>query len=107
MESTKMHVDGRTCKRPRLRLRHAWQPSSKRNHRPSLRSMSSLTPSLQTCKILHKYPLAPTMNNTFHGPIDAQVAIPAPQCGPGGTMNFNFGSGKTDGTLESHPQIAA
>ncbi|KAI4940873.1 hypothetical protein J4E91_011130 [Alternaria rosae] len=36
------------------------------------------------------------MASTFHGTIDAHVAIPAPQCGPGGTMNFNFGPGRTD-----------
>ncbi|CAN9424569.1 unnamed protein product [Alternaria alternata] len=37
------------------------------------------------------------MASTFHGAIDAHVAIPAPHCGPGGTMNFNFGSGRADG----------
>ncbi|KAF2030383.1 TPR-like protein [Setomelanomma holmii] len=36
------------------------------------------------------------MASTFHGPFDAHIAIPAPQCGPGGTMNFNFGS-RVDG----------
>ncbi|CAN9459336.1 unnamed protein product [Alternaria sp. RS040] len=37
------------------------------------------------------------MASTFHGAIDAHVAIPAPHCGPGGTMNFNFGPGRADG----------
>ncbi|OWY45267.1 TPR-like protein [Alternaria alternata] len=37
------------------------------------------------------------MASTFHGAIDAHVAIPAPHCGPGGTMNFNFGPGQADG----------
>ncbi|RYO15400.1 hypothetical protein AA0111_g11703 [Alternaria arborescens] len=37
------------------------------------------------------------MTSTFHGAIDAHVAIPAPHCGPGGTMNFNFGPGLADG----------
>ncbi|KAJ4312335.1 hypothetical protein N0V94_007489 [Neodidymelliopsis sp. IMI 364377] len=37
------------------------------------------------------------MASTFHGAIDAHIAVPAPQCGPGGTMNFNFGSDRTDG----------
>ncbi|KAJ8112893.1 hypothetical protein OPT61_g4848 [Boeremia exigua] len=37
------------------------------------------------------------MASTFHGSFDADVAIPAPHCGPGGTMNFNFGSSPTDG----------
>ncbi|RYN53567.1 hypothetical protein AA0118_g9685 [Alternaria tenuissima] len=37
------------------------------------------------------------MASTFHGAIDAHIAIPAPNCGPGGTMNFNFGSGRADG----------
>jgi hypothetical protein len=50
-------------------------------------------------QVLRKHRLAQSMASTFHGAIDAQVAIPAPQCGPGGTMNFNFGSGRTDSTL--------
>ncbi|CAI9627914.1 unnamed protein product [Alternaria burnsii] len=37
------------------------------------------------------------MASTFYGAIDAHVAIPAPHCGPGGTMNFNFGPGQADG----------
>ncbi|OAK96859.1 hypothetical protein IQ06DRAFT_47717 [Phaeosphaeriaceae sp. SRC1lsM3a] len=36
------------------------------------------------------------MASTFHGPFDAHVAIPAPHCGPGGTMNFNFGASPAD-----------
>jgi hypothetical protein len=27
----------------------------------------------------------------FYGPIDGHIVIPAPHCGPGGLMNFNFG----------------
>jgi hypothetical protein len=48
MESKNMYVGGRTCKRPRLRLRHAWQPSSERSRRPSLRSISSVPSFTQT-----------------------------------------------------------
>ncbi|KAF2843949.1 hypothetical protein T440DRAFT_494281 [Plenodomus tracheiphilus IPT5] len=36
------------------------------------------------------------MASAFHGGIDAHIAIPAPQCGPGGIMNFNFGSYQAD-----------
>lgn len=39
------------------------------------------------------------MASAFHGPIDAHNAIVGPHCGPGGVMNFNFGSG---GTLRYH-----
>ena len=39
------------------------------------------------------------MAGVFHGPIDAHNAIVGPQCGAGGVMNFNFGSG---GTLRYH-----
>jgi hypothetical protein len=42
------------------------------------------------------------MASAFYGPIDANVAIPAPHCGPGGTMHFNFGTVQTVGTLEPY-----
>jgi hypothetical protein len=47
------------------------------------------------------------MASAFHGGIDAHIAIPAPQCGPGGIMNFNFGPHQADGMLRSHRQTAA
>lgn len=47
------------------------------------------------------------MGSAFHGAIDAHVAIPAPHCGPGGTMNFNIGgTSMTDGTLALLPTRA-
>lgn len=50
--------------------------------------------------------LKPRMGSTFHEAIDAHVAIPAPHCGPGGTMYFNFGgSSLTDGTLGPTPHL--
>lgn len=39
------------------------------------------------------------MASTFHGPMEAHIAIPAPHCGPGGTMNFNFGPDRADNAL--------
>ncbi|KAF2732966.1 hypothetical protein EJ04DRAFT_469350 [Polyplosphaeria fusca] len=31
------------------------------------------------------------MTSAFNGAVDGHVVIPAPHCGPGGTMHFNFG----------------
>lgn len=46
------------------------------------------------------------MTSTFHGPLDAHTATTAPHCGPGGTMNFNFGSGRADNGLPApHRQL--
>ncbi|RII24899.1 hypothetical protein CUC08_Gglean000251 [Alternaria sp. MG1] len=57
----------------------------------------TFTPILQDHKVSRNHRLAPAMASTFHGAIGAHVAIAAPHCGPGGTMNFNFGPGRADG----------
>ena len=42
----------------------------------------------------------------FHGPIDGRIVIPAPHCGPGGSMSFNFGGyDAANGTIKGNPNF--
>lgn len=51
----------------------------------------TISPTLYDHKVAGKHCSTPSMASTFHGAFDTYIAIPAPHCAPGGTMNSNFG----------------